>query len=85
MNVIIGEEIFGEHFREYLAAGLGLDPDRPERGYIMSSFGVGELGLHLCYETTATIALRRAAFGRSRRSRGTCWASAYGRRHVRCR
>ena len=26
----------------------------------MSSFGVGELGLHLCYETRATIALRRA-------------------------
>jgi hypothetical protein len=26
----------------------------------MSSFGVGELGLHLCYETPATIALRRA-------------------------
>jgi phenylacetate-CoA ligase len=28
----------------------------------MSSFGVGELGLHLCYETPATISLRRAAF-----------------------
>jgi phenylacetate-CoA ligase len=27
----------------------------------MSSFGIGELGLHLCYETPATIALRRAA------------------------
>jgi phenylacetate-CoA ligase len=27
----------------------------------MSSLGVGELGLHLCYETPATIALRRAA------------------------
>ena len=26
----------------------------------MSSFGVGELGLHLCYETPATIGLRRA-------------------------
>jgi phenylacetate-CoA ligase len=28
----------------------------------MSSFGVGELGLHLCHETPATISLRRAAF-----------------------
>jgi phenylacetate-CoA ligase len=28
----------------------------------MSSFGVGELGLHLCYETPATIAVRRAAW-----------------------
>jgi phenylacetate-CoA ligase len=27
----------------------------------MSSFGVGELGLHLCYETPATIAVHRAA------------------------
>jgi phenylacetate-CoA ligase len=27
----------------------------------MSSFGVGELGLHLCHETPATIALRRRA------------------------
>jgi phenylacetate-CoA ligase len=61
MNVVIGEEIFGERFRGYVAGRLGLDLDRPEDGYIMSSFGVGELGLHLCYETPATIALRRAA------------------------
>jgi phenylacetate-CoA ligase len=61
VNVIIGEEIFGEQFRDYLAASLGLHPDRPSQGYIMSSFGVGELGLHLAYETPATIALRRAA------------------------
>ena len=39
---------------------LGLDLDRPERGYVMSSFGVGELGLHLLFETPATIAVRRA-------------------------
>ncbi len=62
VNVAIGEEIFGEHFRGYLAGRLGLDTERPENGYIMSSFGVGELGLHLCHETPATIALRRAAF-----------------------
>ena len=61
VNVVIGEEIFGEHFRNYVATCLGLDVDRPENGYIMSSFGVGELGLHLCYETPATIALHRAA------------------------
>ncbi|MGH9309251.1 MAG: hypothetical protein ACRD1U_07750, partial [Vicinamibacterales bacterium] len=30
-------------------------------GYIMSSFGAGELGLHLCFETPATIAIRRAS------------------------
>lgn len=62
MNVVIGEEVFGEHFRSYLAKCLGLNPDHPENGYILSSFGAGELGLHLCYETPATIALRRAAF-----------------------
>jgi phenylacetate-CoA ligase len=61
INVVLGEEIFGEHFRDYLAAHLGLDPERPQDGYVMSSFGVGELGLHLCFETPATIAVRRAA------------------------
>jgi len=62
VHVVLGEEIFGEHFRGYVAACLGLDVDRAEHGYIMSSFGVGELGLHLCYETPATIALRRTAW-----------------------
>ena len=61
LGVIIGEEIFGEHFRGYVANRLGLDPEQPAGGYIMSSFGVGELGLHLCFETPATIAVRRAA------------------------
>jgi phenylacetate-CoA ligase len=61
LGVVIGEEIFGEHFRTYVAGKLGLDLEAPEGGYIMSSFGVGELGLHLCFETPATIALRRAA------------------------
>lgn len=60
VQVVLGEEIFGEHFRGYLASCLGLDMDKPERGTILSSFGVGELGLHLCYETQATIDLRRA-------------------------
>ena len=63
VNIILGEEVFGEHFRAYLAECVGLDVDRPEDGYIMSSFGVGELGLHLCYETPATVGLRRASAG----------------------
>ncbi len=62
VNAIIGEDVFGEHFRGYLAKCLGLSLDKPGLGYIMSSFGVGELGLHLCYETPATIGLRRASF-----------------------
>jgi len=61
VNAILGEEIFGEHYRGYLSASFGIDPEQPEHGYIMSSFGIGELGLHLGYETPATIALRRAA------------------------
>jgi phenylacetate-CoA ligase len=61
VHVVLGEEIFGEHFRTYVASCLRRDPSDAENGYIMSSFGVGELGLHLCYETPAAIALRRAA------------------------
>lgn len=61
VGAVLGEEIFGERYRAYVTARLGLDAAAPERGYVMSSFGVGELGLHLCYETPATIALRRAA------------------------
>jgi len=62
VQVVLGEEIFGEYFRDYIAASLGLDMDSPNHGQIISSFGVGELGLHLCYETPATRALRRAAW-----------------------
>jgi phenylacetate-CoA ligase len=63
VSVVIGEEIFGEHFRGYLAESIGMNLNEPDEGYIMSSFGVGELGLHLCYETPATISLRRASLG----------------------
>ena len=61
VNVILGEEIFGPHFRGYLAGSLGMNVNQPGAGYIMSSFGVGELGLHLCWETPATIAIGRTA------------------------
>lgn len=62
VHAVIGEEIFGEHFRDFLCGCIGLNADRPDDGFIMSSFGVGELGLHLCYETRSTVALRRACF-----------------------
>ena len=62
VHAVVGEEIFGEHFRKYLAGCIGLNGDEPKDGFIMSSFGVGELGLHLCYETPSTVALRRASF-----------------------
>lgn len=54
VNAIIGEETFGEHFRSYLGQCLGTSR-------ILSSFGVAELGLHLCYETASTLAVARAA------------------------
>lgn len=50
LGVVLGEELFGERFRSYAAGALGLDADDPGGGYAMSSFGVGELGLHLAYE-----------------------------------
>ncbi len=61
VNVVIGEEPFGENFRGYLAARLGVDLERESGGLIGSSMGVGELGLNLFHETRETIALRRRA------------------------
>lgn len=60
VHAVIGEETFGENFRAYIGDALGLKPGRPGSGHIISSFGVAELGLHLCYETAATAALVRA-------------------------
>lgn len=59
--MIVGEEAFGERYRDYLAARLGLDADDPEGGLIGSSLGIGEIGLNLLYETRGSIALRRRA------------------------
>ena len=59
MQVVVGEEVFGEHFRRYMSERLGLGRDEAPDTFLMSSFGVGELGLHLCYETRGTVALRR--------------------------
>jgi phenylacetate-CoA ligase len=76
VNVVIGEETFGEHFRAYVGRSFGLDPSRPERGSIMSSFGVAELGLHLCFETAQTAALRRAAAASPALARGLFGATS---------
>jgi phenylacetate-CoA ligase len=56
VNAIVGEETFGEHFRSYIGQCLGTSR-------ILSSFGVAELGLHLCYETASTLGVARAAAG----------------------
>ena len=59
-SVILGEEMLVESQREYIAARMGIDLDRDPSRLIGSSFGVGELGLNLLFETRATIAMRRA-------------------------
>ncbi len=59
-SVILGEEMLVEAQREYIAARMGIDLDKDKSRLIGSSFGVGELGLNLLFETRATIALRRA-------------------------
>jgi phenylacetate-CoA ligase len=61
VHLIIGEETFGEHFRNYLADHFHIDNDDPSTGIIASSMGVAELGLNLFYETPQTIKLRRLA------------------------
>lgn len=58
-QVVVGEEVFGEHFRAYVSARLGLRHDDMDAPWLMSSMGVGELGLHLLYETRATVTVRQ--------------------------
>lgn len=59
-SVILGEEVLVEAQRDYLAARMGMDPDHDSQRLIGSSFGVGELGLNLLFETRETIRMRRA-------------------------
>lgn len=58
-HVVVGEEVFGEHFRGYVAQRLHLSQDGPDGTWLMSSMGLGELGLHLLFETRATVAVRQ--------------------------
>jgi phenylacetate-CoA ligase len=60
VHAVIGEETFGERFRAYIGGCLGMDPNQPRSGRIVSSMGVAELGLHLCFETAGTAAVVRA-------------------------
>ncbi|MDP1532151.1 MAG: hypothetical protein Q8L92_01070, partial [Rubrivivax sp.] len=59
-SVIIGEEVLVESQREYIAAKMGIDLNGGGSRAVLSSFGVGELGLNLLFETRETIQLRRA-------------------------
>lgn len=59
-SVIVGEEVLVEAQRDYIAARLGIDLDHDPHRIIGSSFGAGELGLNLLFETRETIRMRRA-------------------------
>ncbi|MCY7313390.1 MAG: hypothetical protein LH491_07110 [Pseudoxanthomonas sp.] len=59
-SLILGEEVLVEAQREYIAARTGIDLDRDPRRLVGSSFGVGELGLNLLFETRESIRLQRA-------------------------
>lgn len=59
-SVIMGEEVLVEAQRDYIAARLGIDLENDPLRMIGSSFGVGELGLNLLFETRETIRMRRA-------------------------
>ncbi len=61
VHLVLGEETFGEAFRDYVVRGLGQDPDGWTAGSAISSMGVGELGLNLFFETTETVRLRQLA------------------------
>jgi phenylacetate-CoA ligase len=60
-SVILGEEMLVEAQRDHIARHLGIDPDHAPHRMVGSSFGVGELGLNLLFETRQTVRMRRAA------------------------
>jgi phenylacetate-CoA ligase len=64
-SVIMGEEVLVEAQRDYIAAHMGIDLGSPGTRAILSSFGIGELGLNLLVETRETVQLRRALRSRA--------------------
>jgi phenylacetate-CoA ligase len=60
-SIILGEELLVESQRDHIARHLGMDPDHESHRMVGSSFGVGELGLNLLFETRPTLRIRRAA------------------------
>ena len=59
-SVVLGEEMVVEAQRDYIAARMGIDVDHDPCRMIGSSFGIGELGLNLLFESRETIRIRRA-------------------------
>ncbi len=75
-SVILGEEVLVEAQRDYIAARMGMDIDHDPQRLVGSSFGVGELGLNLLFETRETIGMRRAMRGNGPLARLLCGGAA---------
>lgn len=58
-SFIMGEEMLVETQRDHIAARIGLDLENESHRLIGSSYGIGELGLNLFFETRETIRTRR--------------------------
>lgn len=58
-SVILGEEVLVEAQRDFLAAEMGISLDASAHRIIGSTYGMGELGLNLLFETRETIRMRR--------------------------
>ena len=59
VHMIVGEEPIAENARIYLEGILGTGLETPEKGMILSSMGVAELGLNLFFELPQLVGLRR--------------------------
>ncbi|NMM86729.1 hypothetical protein B2J88_20555 [Rhodococcus sp. SRB_17] len=75
-SVIVGEEVLVEAQRDYIAARMGIDIDQDPHRLVGSSFGVGELGLNLLFETRETIRMRRAMRAQPELVRVLCGSAA---------
>jgi|GEM_PF-6042597 len=61
IHLVLGGYYLAENLRDYLAwlLGVRLDRHREDHQRVLSTYGIGEVGLHLLYETPETVALRR--------------------------
>lgn len=75
-SVIVGEEVLVEAQRDYIAARMGIDVEKDPHRLVGSSFGVGELGLNLLFETRETIRMRRAMRTQPALAQVLCGAAA---------
>ncbi|WP_046114382.1 hypothetical protein [Aquincola tertiaricarbonis] len=57
-SMVLGEEMLVEPQRRFIADALGITPG--DGRLVVSSMGIGELGLHLFFEDAACIAVRQA-------------------------